>query len=238
MFGITPIVVTSYIPSHPSTAIIEKTLKSLRFHMPTSPIFVMADGIRPEQSATNGAYIAYVNALAQSLDGLLQIHYDGKFRHQIGMMRKILPLIKTELLLFVEHDCPIVTDEPIDWYGCCAAIESGDVNLIRFLHEAHIIGEHEYLMREQIESHGVPLRKTIQFSARPHLATVEFYHRLLERFSPDAKCFVEDFAYSVCQTDPWENWKLSIYNPENNAKRSLHLDGRAGGEKFDASQKF
>ena len=240
MFGITCVIPTSPIPSHPSTAILDETISSIRFHMPEARIIVMADGLRDEQDDLLENYDLYLRRILHRGNerrlGAIRV-FNG-FQHQVGMMRMILPQIQTELLLWCEHDTPLVTDEPIDWYGCCAAIESGDVNLIRFLHEAHILSEHEHLMLEQIESHGVPLRKTIQFSARPHLASVAFYRKLLERFSPNAKCFLEDAAHSFCQSEPWADWRLSIYNPAGNAKRSLHSDGRAGGPKFDDAQVF
>jgi len=95
------------------------------------------------------------------------------------------------------------------------------------------------LMHGEIECRGVALTKTTQFSARPHVASVEFYEKLLARFSSNAKCFVEDYAHSVCQTDPWEEWRLSIYTPRGaNMKRSYHTDGRAGSAKFDETQVF
>jgi hypothetical protein len=158
--------------------------------------------------------------------------------HQSGLLRAVFDDIKTPLILWVEHDTPLVTDCPIPWDGFVEVLKSGDVNLIRLLHEARILEEHEYLMRDTIDSHGVPLKKTMQFSARPHIATVEFYRRLLLRFSPKARCFIEDAAYSICQSGPWEEWKMAIYTPEGNCKRSLHLDGRSGESKFDDSQIF
>jgi hypothetical protein len=31
----------------------------------------------------------------------------------------------------------------------------------------------------------------------------------------------------------WYNWRLWIYTPEGNIKRSYHLDGRGGDPKFE-----
>ena len=36
----------------------------------------------------------------------------------------------------------------------------------------------------------------------------------------------------------WEQWRLHIYAPEGNMKRSYHLDGRAGEPKYDTEQVF
>ena len=239
MFGITVLIPTSPIPSHPSTNILIETIESVRFHLPHEKIVILFDGVRPEQTAMSEAYREYMEKVPRIIEpGDSWMAY-ATHKHQVGMVRQILPSIETELLLFIEHDTPLVTDEPIDWYGICQAITSGDVNLVRFAHEAHILPDHAYLMEGYLMSRGVHLMKTKQFSARPHVATVEFYKNLLQRFSPGANCFIEDKAHSICQDDSWDTWKLSIYNPPGgNIKRSYHLDGRAQGEKFDDQQVF
>jgi hypothetical protein len=201
----------------------------------------MIDGVRPEQRDFADRYYRYMRNLVMEPvfyhRNVLFVPF-AEFTHQVGMLRKVLETIKTPLILFCEQDTPLVTDYVLPMKEISEAILSGDVNSIRFLHEAHILEEHEYLMGEKIKSHGVPLTKTIQFSARPHVASVEFYKKLLERFSPDARCFVEDKAHSICQTDPWDEWRLSIFTPNGNMKRSYHTDGRAGAAKFDDKQVF
>lgn len=241
MFGITPIIFSSPIPSHPSTEIVDQTIRSIKHHLPNEKIIVLCDGVRPEQEDFTRGYRDYIHQLLyQEFDNKIEQVVDYQvFLHQVGMMRQILPRLHTNLLLFMEADTPLVTDEPINWYDCCAAIDGGAVNLVRFLHEAHIHEEHAYLMRERFIYGRSIFTRTVQFSARPHLASVDFYRKALQRFTPEAVSFLEDKLHSVCQDDPWEDWKLSIYTPEGgNQKRSLHLDGRAGGPKFDDSQVF
>jgi len=239
VFGITVLIPTSPIPSHPDVNILRETIASIRAHLPHEKIIMLFDGVRPEQADRKNDYMQYMDRVAGLIEPGDSWVASDKHKHQVGMMRGILPAIETELLLFIEHDTPLVTDEPIDWYGICQAITSGDVNLVRFAHEAHILPDHAYLMEGALWSRGVHLMKTKQFSARPHVATVEFYKNLLQKFSPGANCFIEDKAHSICQDDPWDTWKLSIYNPPGgNIKRSYHLDGRAQGEKFDDQQVF
>lgn len=237
--AISVVIPTSLIPSHPSTAIIEETIEQARFHFPESQIVIMIDAVRPEQKQFEDRYIAYIhNLIGKALRkerGNIKLVPFGTFTHQAGMLRKTMEIIDTELFVFMEHDTPLVTDEPIEWELCARAILDGEVNLVRFLHEAEIHPEHAHLMCGMI--FGRPLMRTIQFSARPHLTTKTFYRELLSHFSPEAKCFIEDKAHSICQ-GTWEDWKLSIYAPEGNKKRSYHTDGRAGGEKFSESQVF
>ena len=242
MSQITVLIPSSPIASHPSTAIITETLVSVRFHLPDAPIIIMLDGVRPEQKQLYGKYLQYMRNLADNpifFQPNVTLIPFTEHEHQVGLLRKTLPRVTTPLIMFVEADCPLVVDYALPMKEISEAILSGDVNSIRFLHESHILSEHGYLMCGEIESHGVPLTKTIQFSARPHVASVAFYEKLLSRFSRNAKSFTEDFAHSFCQTEPWDEWKLSLYTPHGvNQKRSYHTDGRAGAAKFDDKQVF
>jgi hypothetical protein len=47
----------------------------------------------------------------------------------------------------------------------------------------------------------------------------------------DARTYVEDWIYGPIANAQWPEYKLGIYTPEGNIKRSYHLDGRAGTEK-------
>jgi len=148
-------------------------------------------------------------------------------------MKKILPMIKTPLMLFCEHDTPLVTDEKIDFPYLEKTLLDGVSNLIRFHYEAFIPECHKHLMIGETEN---LLQKTVQFSARPHIARKDFYEKLMGRFSESSNCFIEDRAYGQIVDFPWEDWKLHIYMPGENIKRSLNLDGRAGDRKFNDEQ--
>ena len=119
--------------------------------------------------------------------------------------------------------------------------------MVRFHHESVIPEAHQHMMvgsyiyRNHVVARGIEFLTTCQFSARPHLATIDFYRRVLECFTPQAKTFVEDKMHGVCHEAyklrgdaGWREWPIGIYAPaDGNLKRSYHLDGRAGGPKFD-----
>lgn len=241
---ITAYVLTSPIPSNPGTEKIETTLQSIRHHLPYSVIHVLADGWRYEHSmATRKNYMEFLEdlkALCYRNYEPFMLHQMGDFSHQVRMMRENIRHCKTPLLLFMEHDTPLVVAEelPIPWPTICRVIDRGDVELVRFLPEPQIHREHEYLMRGHMKAMDLPLTKTVQFSARPHVASRGWYERMLGTFSASAQCFIEDGFYTHAVNAPWEKWKMTIYNPEGNAQRSLHLDGRAGEPKFDSTQVF
>jgi hypothetical protein len=83
--------------------------------------------------------------------------------------------------------------------------------------------------------------RTAQWSQRPHLSTVKYYKDVVLPFSDD-KSFIEDRFHGKVQDDilpydefnqaGWDTHKLWIYHPEGNIKRSYHLDGRQGTQKF------
>ena len=243
--NVTAIVLVSPIPAHPDTAMLENTLASIRHHLPDAEIMLAFDGVRGEMEHRRADYEEHIR-LALGIaerDGHICPFVFDQHLHQVGMMRAIIGEIRTDLLLFVEADTPLVTDEPIEWDDCAALIQSGQADVVRFHYEAMVPEPHQHMM------HGFEGKflRTSQFSARPHLASTNYYRRVLaDHFSADANCFVEDKLHGVCSEafiidgmDGWNQHKLWIYHPDTgNIKRSLHVDGRAGGPKYDEHQRF
>lgn len=235
--ALTVVVPTSYIPSHPSTEIIDQTIASIRHHT-GSDIILTIDGLRPEHEEMSNDYTEYIRRLLWKCnfeyENVYPILFDSH-THQVGMMKEALKHVATELVLYVEHDTPLVTDESIDWQFLISAIMRNDANVIRFHFEAKIPEEHEYLM---VHDKDMPyLVATKQWSQRPHLARTEFYRGIMRLFSENANCFIEDFIHGRAQEGNWDDWRIFIYSPDPiNIKRSLNLDGRAGGAKYDDKQ--
>ena len=53
---ITIVLVTSVLPSHPDTHIIDETISSIRSHFPDNEIILQIDGLRDEQKHRKDAY--------------------------------------------------------------------------------------------------------------------------------------------------------------------------------------
>lgn len=231
------VVPTSPIPSHPSTEIIEQTIKSIRHHT-AMDIFITIDGVRPEQEEMRADYEEYVRRLLWKCnfewENVTPVLFEEHV-HQSGMMKKVLEFIKTPLVMYVEHDTPLTTDREIDWGEIVKFILSGEANVVRFHFEEVIPKEHEYLMLPEQDKPGYLATK--QWSQRPHVARTNFYRSVMGLFSEKSNCFIEDLAYGNCVQDDWNNWKLFIYAPDKKQlKRSINLDGRAGGRKFEKEQ--
>jgi hypothetical protein len=237
---VTIILATSIIPDHPSTEMIEETIKTIRFHFPDNEIIMQIDGLRMEQQHRKADYDEYKNRILwkclHEYKNILPIVFD-KHSHQTTMMRQTINLIQTSLMLYVEGDAPLVIDEPIDWQKCLDLIEYEKANTIRFHFESVIPEPHKHLMFGLEDG----FMKTAQWSQRPHLSRASYYRKVILPPLED-KTFIEDATHGIIQDDMipygnfsnsgWNKHKLWIYHPEGSIKRSYHLDGRQGTRKF------
>lgn len=244
---ITVVVCSSPIKSHPDTSMIEKTIADVRVQLPECEILLMLDKDRPEYQKWHDNYQEYIRriiGLCNKWENVLPVVFE-EFGHQSGNTKAILELVRTPLMLFVEHDAPLTPDCKIEWQELSQAILCGEANVIRFHHESHILDGHKHLMiGEPQEVCGTRMTKTIQWSQRPHLASVAYYRRMVEDyFSKDAKTMIEDVMHGKVISDyqkdglsGWFNHRVWIYTPEGNIKRSYHTDGRGSEQKY--SMKF
>jgi hypothetical protein len=240
---ITVLISSSPIPSHPSPWMIEETIASVRAHLPDCEILIMQDGIRPEQEEWRARYEDYKKALLficrNVYRNVLPIFFD-EFLHQAEMTRRTLDQVKTPLLLFVEHDCPLC-DSLIEWGGIVRTIESGWTDSMRLAHmdSPYIHPEHEHLMIDKCRQDvcGIQAVRTRQYSQRPHVATVDLYRRMLSTFSENCRTFIEDHIYGQFYPDKTP-YKLAIYTPDGPIKKSRDLNGRDGGPKYDEKLVF
>jgi hypothetical protein len=236
---ITVVLVSSVLPSHPDTSIIEETIDSIKYHLPDSEIILQIDGLREEQLDRYEDYNDYKSKMLwkclHKYDNILPLIFE-EHSHQSTMMRATFEYIKTPLVLYVEADCPLVTDLKIDWDKCKEMIYTGEANTIRYHFEAQIPEEHNHMMLG-IEG---DFMKTVQWSQRPHLSSVLYYKDVVMPRIPE-KTFIEDTFHGVVHSDyldngkiGWYKHRLYIYYPKlgKNIKRSYHLDGREGTLKF------
>ena len=249
---VTIVVPTSYIPSHPSTKVIDETIKNIRFHFPNNEIILQIDGIREEQRQYEDEYNEYKNKVLwkclHEYKNVLPIIFD-KHSHQTTMMKRTIGLVETSLILYIEGDLPLRTDRPIEWQKCFDLIGNEKANVIRFYLREEVPVEHEHMMCGEEDI----FLKTVQWSQNPHLALTEYYRKFI---LPNVKeiNYIEDEIYGKVQTDceylpnqiipsednyefkirNWEAHKIFIYYPDKgkNISRVIHLDGRKSTQKF------
>lgn len=250
---ITAVVPISPIKSHPDTVILAETVESIRHWLPTAEIFLTFDGVRKEQAKRRTDYEEFIRRALELADwkwrNVVPFIFD-EHQHQTGMLRSAIDEIRTPLLMYVEQDTPLVTDEPIDFDVITDTITAGQSNLVRLYHEGVLQPEHQHLMHgfemDADDNYDLFIR-TSQWSQRPHIASVAYYRRILDaHFTPGARSFIEDKmhsvldeAYRVDDLLGWMQHRVHIYNPAgDNKKRSYHTDGRAGEPKWDDRQVF
>ena len=234
---ITVLISSSPIISHPSTAIIDETIRSIRYQLPDSKILIMLDGVRPEQEHHRANYEEYRMRLAAKIldnwDINIAMWPFASFRHQANMAMEALTEVHTPLIVFVEADIPFL-DRQIDWPMLKDAVLSGATNHIRFHLDEQIHPDHEFLMDGKLTQH---LIKTRQWSQRIHLANTDWYAAMLRAtFTKDSRTFIEDKIYGVVCSAPWETHRLTIYDPNGDGKqmkRSGDLNGRNYEPKYD-----
>jgi hypothetical protein len=242
---VTVLIPTSPIASHPDTGVIEETIASVRHWLPDAEIVVMCDGVRAEQEHYRSRYEDYVSRLTWLCgrwDRVLPVIHDGHL-HQAEMTRRALDLVRTPLVMFVEHDTPLVTDEPIDFPAVFAAVQSGEVDMVRFHYEGRLHPEHLHLMLDDKprDVAGAPLIRTVQWSQRPHVANTAFYRRILANDFPKGhRGMIEDVMHGAVHNAwreygkaGWDRYRLAVYAPDGaHIKRSDHLDGRGADPKW------
>ncbi len=187
---ITVIVVTSVLPDHPDTSILDETIDSIRYHFPKNEIILQIDGLREERINRKNDYDEFKNRILwkclHEWKNVLPVIFD-QHSHQSTMMKKTIDLINTSLLLYVEGDAPLCTDFEIDWQKCLDMIEYEKAKTIRFHFEAQIPNPHKHLMFGLEDG----FMKTSQWSQRPHLSLVRYYREEVLPILAD-NVFIED----------------------------------------------
>lgn len=251
---ITVVVPTSPCPEHPSTAALEETLASVRARLPTAEVLLVMDPPRPELQHRRDAWLEYQQRVVRmaNLDwtNVLPVVFP-EWQHQALAVRSALPLVRTPLLLFVEHDTPLVGPLPLP--ELVPPLLSGEANVIRLYHEVEVHPDHRHLMLDAepqpVGPAGVPLLRTRQWSQRPHLARTDFYRdRILARFTRRSRTMIEDAIHGLLEgvsEAGWWDWRVWLYHPDTpletgwtpegqggGIKRSTHLDSRGSDPKF------
>lgn len=230
---ITALISTSPISRHPDLSMILTTIETVRQQLPSAEILVMVDGIRPEQRHYQTRYDQYKTDLLWELNRYSNItpYVFDEWQHQANMTRRVLQEVTTNLILFVEHDTPLVGDIP--WKKIGHQILSDRYHLVRFHYDTSIHPEHRYLMEDLETVDGIQYLLTRQWSQRPHLARTDQYRQWIDRIATTSRTMIEDALHGPCANSEWENWRLAIYHPSGNIQRSTNLDGRGDDPKYE-----
>lgn len=219
--GITVIITTSPITTHPDTTMLEQVIASIRSYLPHSTIVLAFDGVRAEQDHLRIDYEEYqrrvLHLVSTRWSNVIPVRSDDHI-HQARLTNLALKHVTTPVILFMEHDWLLTDDIPFEELG--SDITSGNSDVIRLYKYTTIPEEHRYLFLENRQVG--PLIPTRQWSQNPHLASAGFYRRMLTgSFDLDTGLdMIEPVVYG--QYDR----RINLYAPPNDMMRCVHLDGR------------
>lgn len=213
-------------------------------------VIVAADGVPPEQADREADYWRALQQVLyeanQERPYVVPVVCDG-WGHQANTLRAGLARVRTDLVLVMEHDTPLVA-EPIEWLAAFTTIDQGDdLDVLRFYPETKVRDEWTHLLLDGHLTKYSPdkLRylRTAQWSQRPHLARTSWYRAVMDTyFAPECRCYVEEVLQPVADhwnigvgrmPDPQQHiFRLGIYAPmADSIQRSTHLDARQGGKR-------
>lgn len=237
--GITAVIPTSPTPTDPDPSRTLATIDSILDRAAGCEIVLFADGVRPEQADRRHRYNLYLRALAdactRSRRSVTMVVGD-RWLHQAAGLQAIFGQIRTDLMLYVEHDTPLAGDIDLDLLA--QPIRSGELDVVRLHPDTEIFEGHRHLMVGDVTvMAGVPILRTVQWSQRPHLASTGFYRdSVLPYFAAQSRTMIEDVMHSVVasagKSEGWGRFKVGIYHPEGSIQRSTHSDGRGDDPKF------
>lgn len=116
---ITLVVTCSPVPSHPSTALLEKTLESVKTYLHGNIVetILAHDALRINAARrVQEAYQGYLRVLPQVIPDA-KILVAQRWGHTAGLLRMLESQLETDVLLVVQHDMPFVRQIDIGMLG-------------------------------------------------------------------------------------------------------------------------
>lgn len=237
---VTIIITSSPGPRTEDLTMLEDCIRRIRGYpeLRESDILLCLDGVREDLSFRRDSYREYCRQVVDRCNwdpewfGVLPLVMD-EWVHQAEMAKRALALVRTPLILFVEHDTfpmgAIPWAELIGAFVQSAAWQDR-VECIRLHIFDHVLDEHSHLYGHYYNTRETPLIATRQWSQRPHLARAQWYRDLLKKYFPDGtKAFIEDTL--VSPTEGGEISGLFVYAPSGSMLRSGTVDGRGSDPK-------
>lgn len=175
-YDTTIIITSSFIPSHPSLEIIEKTIESLSYLQglsKTTPIIITVDGIYKKDrrwDARKSQILAqYSLALKKKYDQEphISILLEATNIRLVGNVQKAMKFVNTEFVYLVQHDMPFIA--PANHTSLIKTFHShpDEVRLVRFSPRKTLKRRRDNLGlcgETEFEANGIGLSKTHTWS--------------------------------------------------------------------------
>ena len=226
---LTIVVQTSYVPSHPDIAMLERSLASLKFLGPGLRFLFLFDGL-PGSSGDERSYGWYKRLVRARFPGA---YFEaGEWLNSGGCLRRALELVTTPYLLYWEHDWEL--SRPIDTPGILRTLrDQPSVQSIRLNKRVTLeAGGDRELLQSPTEA-PLPLVATPCWSANPHFARTDTYRARVLPFCVDGQPLEAPLFEEAMRVyrerglrRQHEQWGTCIYGSVGDAAVVGHLDGR------------
>jgi ACT domain-containing protein len=220
------IVTASFIPSHPSTKIIDETLNSLKFISADQnfPIILAHDFSDKKQ------YIKYLETIKyyNEKDKRINIYIRSSHGHLVGNIRNIIDKINTKYILVIQQDLPFIKKFEInkiieDMESC------NELKHIRFNHRKNLKIRWDSisnLFGKQLICNNYTYTKTPAWSDMNHLSQTIYYKNIILNECADGN-FMENTLLKRPSNkighEKYGTYIFGAYGEENVIK---HIDGR------------
>src|SRR5262249_33720626 len=173
---LTVVVQTSLIPSHPDTAMLERSLASLKLLGVPPRLLFLFDGLRGGSDEDERCYRWYRR--------LVRARFAGEYFEAEqavgsgGCLRRALDRVTTPYLLYWEHDWEL--NRPIDTHGILRALrDDPGVRSVRLNQRVTLEAPGDLELLQRPSEAAAPLVATPCWSANPHFARTETYRSLV-----------------------------------------------------------
>ena len=245
----TIIVTSSFIPSLPSTELIDETIESLHYleglRLQSTPIIITIDGAYNKDRGPNAPRTKVLQEYKQKLQ---QKYLARDVPHNnitiltsetniklVGNVQKAMDIVNTEFVYLVQHDMPFIA--PINHTGLVATFHNhpdDQVRLVRFSprktltrHRDHILGvcEEDEIMFHDVAS-NIHLSKTHTWSDNNHFTRKSYYEEIFTTIDGwDNTRYMEE-KMKVMGIDNCSYWGTYLYGAIGDRPTILHRDGR------------
>lgn len=175
---LTVIVPTSAIPSHPSTELIEKAVRSMNKYVGTMGCrkIIVCDGCAPTPS-----YEEYKRRLLKLRQEDLDFSRSKVIEfiswvHLSSTLERAFQTVETEFALVFQHDHEVVRE--VDTEGILKCFDDPLVKHIRINRRANTRSGWDFML-EEYKGASIPLLKTAAWSDVPHFVRVDYYRKFV-----------------------------------------------------------
>lgn len=243
--SLTVIITASYIPSHPSIEIIQKTIESLSYInlLKHTKIILAHDGLlakKNNEKANSILYEEYLENLRKYITSLplnhcpnIEITRCTNHVHLTGNVRNAMSTVTTKYVLVIQHDLPFFREFDIQKV-IQDMNENENLKHIRFNKRSNIkavsdIGrtsEASQLFGLQVKQTNYTYTRTPSWADNNHICKTQYYNDIVLKECSDGRAMEHDLMKKIRNETTHKKYGTFIFGQLNNPAVIKHTDGR------------